>query len=294
MTTYNIEEYPATYPKVLGLFRRIRAMIYSQIEHDRTSREIERQIESLILEGVLRSGDKLPGERELSKSFNVSRPIVREALSALEERELLIAKHGGGTYVADVIGTVFARPVVKLIGSNRKAKSDYLEYRREVEGIAAAMAARRATTADKALLERIMEEMNEAHLLDDPQIEAKVDVEFHSAVGECAHNIVLLHTLRSCYRLLSDDVFYNREKIYGGSGARTKLLEQHTKIYDCVVRGDPDAAFEAAQEHISFVEMATREVEQKVDWSTISELRLAQKKAEGKPRSPRSKSANKK
>ena len=99
-------------------------MIYSQIEHDRTSREIERQIESLILEGVLRSGDKLPGERELSKSFNVSRPIVREALSALEERELLIAKHGGGTYVADVIGTVFARPVVKLIGSNRKAKDE--------------------------------------------------------------------------------------------------------------------------------------------------------------------------
>ncbi|MCJ8311251.1 MAG: GntR family transcriptional regulator, partial [Rhizobiaceae bacterium] len=101
-------------------------MIFSQIEHDRTSREIERQIESLILEGVLRSGDKLPGERELSKSFNVSRPIVREALSALEERELLIAKHGGGTYVADVIGTVFARPVVKLISTNRKAKSDYL------------------------------------------------------------------------------------------------------------------------------------------------------------------------
>ena len=269
-------------------------MIYSQIEHDRTSREIERQIESLILEGVLRSGDKLPGERELSKSFNVSRPIVREALSALEERELLIAKHGGGTYVADVIGTVFARPVVKLIGSNRKAKSDYLEYRREVEGIAAAMAARRATSADKALLERIMEEMNEAHRLDDPQIEAKVDVEFHSAVGECAHNIVLLHTLRSCYRLLSDDVFYNREKIYGGSGARTKLLKQHTKIYDCVVGGDPDGAFQAAQDHINFVEQATREVEQKVDWSAISELRLAQKKAEGKPRSPRSKSATKK
>ena len=269
-------------------------MIFSQIEHGRTSREIERQIESLILEGVLRSGDKLPGERELSKSFNVSRPIVREALSALEERELLIAKHGGGTYVADVIGTVFARPVVKLISTNRKAKSDYLEYRREVEGIAAAMAARRATNADKELLERIMEEMNEAHRLDDPQVEAKVDVEFHSAVGECAHNIVLLHTLRSCYRLLSDDVFYNREKIYGGNGARTKLLEQHTKIYDCVVKGDPDAAFEAAQDHISFVEQATREVEQKVDWSTISALRLAQKEAGEKPRSPRTKSASKK
>ena len=193
-----------------------------------------------------------------------------------------------------MIGTVFARPVVKLIGSNRKAKADYLEYRREVEGIAAAMAARRATSADKALLDRIMEEMHEAHRLDDPQIEARVDVEFHSAVGECAHNIILLHTLRSCYRLLSDDVFYNREKIYGGNGARNRLLERHKAIYECVIRSDADAAFQAAQDHISFVEQATREVEQKVDWSAISELRLAQKKAAAKSKSPRSKTASKK
>ncbi|NKB53929.1 MAG: FCD domain-containing protein [Rhizobiaceae bacterium] len=269
-------------------------MIYSQIEHDKTSREIERQIESLILEGVLRSGDKLPGERELSKSFNVSRPIVREALSALEQRQLLIAKHGGGTYVADVIGTVFAAPVVTLIGSNRKAKSDYLEYRREVEGITAAMAAQRATAADKVLLERIMDEMHEAHKINDPQLEARIDVEFHSTIGECAHNIILLHTLRSCYRLLSDDVFYNREKIYGGSGARDKLLEQHTAIFDCVMRAKPDAACAAAQDHIRYVETATREVEQKVDWSTISELRLAQRNDAKKPRVARGKSTNQK
>ncbi|MEP1209125.1 MAG: FCD domain-containing protein [Rhizobiaceae bacterium] len=269
-------------------------MIYSQVEHDRTAKEIERQIESLILEGILRSGDKLPGERELSKSFSVSRPIVREALSALEERKLLIAKHGGGTYVADVIGTVFAAPVVKLIGSNAKAKSDYLEYRREVEGITAAMAAQRATEADKALLDRIMEEMQQAHKADDPQWEARMDVEFHSAIGECAHNIILLHTLRSCYRLLSDDVFYNREKIYGGPGARDKLLEQHRSIFDCVMGGDADAACQAAQDHIRYVEQATREVEQKVDWNAISQLRLAQRNEAKKKKPSRPKStANK-
>jgi len=269
-------------------------MIYSQIEHDRTAREIERQIESLILEGILRSGDKLPGERELSKSFNVSRPIVREALAALEDRKLLIAKHGGGTYVADVIGTVFAAPVVDLIGSNPKAKSDYLEYRREVEGITAAMAAQRATTADKALLKRIMEQMQQAHRADDPQMEARIDIEFHSTIGECAHNIILLHTLRSCYRLLSDDVFYNREKIYGGSGVRDKLLEQHTAIFDSVMNGDADAACTAAKNHILYVEQATREVEQKVDWSAISELRLAQRNDSNKPRTSRTKSATNK
>ncbi|MGI9364199.1 MAG: FadR/GntR family transcriptional regulator [Rhizobiaceae bacterium] len=252
-------------------------MIYRRIEQVRTSREIERQIESLILEGVLRSGDKLPGERELSKSFNVSRPIVREALSALEERQLLIARHGGGTYVADVIGTVFAAPVIRLIGSNAKAKSDYLEYRNEVEAISASMAARRATNADRQLLERIMDDMQSAHKEANPQREASVDVEFHSAIGECAHNIILLHTLRSCYRLLSDDVFYNREKIYGGPGTRETLLQQHLDIYNAVMAGDPEAAAAASQTHIQYIMQATREVEQKVDWSVVSELRLAQR-----------------
>jgi GntR family transcriptional repressor for pyruvate dehydrogenase complex len=273
--------------------RQMSQMIYSQIKHDKTSREIERQIESLILEGVLRSGDKLPGERELSKSFNVSRPIVRQALSALEEGQLLVTRHGGGTYVADVIGTVFAPPIVKLIGSNKKAKSDYLEYRRELEGITAAMAAQRATEADKALLSRIMDEMQEAHQSDNPRWESRVDVEFHSTIGECAHNVILLHTLRSCYRLLSDDVFYNRERIYGGNGAREKLLQQHRAIFDCVMSGDSNGASQAAHDHIRFVEQATREVDQKVDWSVISELRLAQRGGVQKPKSPRSKPSGK-
>jgi GntR family transcriptional repressor for pyruvate dehydrogenase complex len=269
-------------------------MIYSKVEHNKTSSEIERQIEALILEGVLNSGDKLPGERELSKSFNVSRPIVRQALAALERRQLLIARHGGGTYVADVIGTVFAAPIVDLIGSNKKAKADYLEYRQEVEGITAAMAAQRATAADKSLLERLMHEMQEAHRTDDPPLEAKLDIEFHSAIGECAHNIILLHTLRSCYQLLSDDIFYNREKIYGGPGARDLLLQQHQVIYGSVVQGDANAASQAAKDHIRYIEQATREVEQKVDWSAISELRLAQRNEAKKPKSSRSKSNPKK
>ena len=156
------------------------------------------------------------------------------------------------------------------------------------------MAAQRATAADKELLERIMDEMHQAHRADNPQMEAKVDVEFHSTIGECAHNIILLHTLRSCYRLLSDDVFYNREKIYGGQGARDRLLEQHTEIFNCVMKGQADAACDAARNHIRYVEQATREVEQKVDWDVISQLRLAQRNEAKRPRLSRAKSTTNK
>ena len=220
--------------------------IFSRVDHGRTADEVVSQIEILILEGILRVGDKLPGERELARQLEVSRPILRDALKMLETRGLLVTRHGGGTFVADVIGQVFTKPVMELIAKHRKATMDYLEYRREIEGVAAEYATRRATAADKALLTQIIERMKEAHLKDDFAEEAAIDVEFHNTIGECAHNIILLHTLRSCYRLLSDGVFYNRALIYMLPGARDVLLPKLVTGQIDVARLDLDELVEVA------------------------------------------------
>ncbi|PSJ57563.1 FCD domain-containing protein [Kumtagia ephedrae] len=251
--------------------------IFSRIEHSRTADEVVQQVETLILEGVLRPGDRLPGERELARQFDVSRPILRDALKAVEGRGLITTRHGGGTHVADVVGQVFARPVAELIVSHAKAKADYLEYRREMEGMAAEYAARRVTDDDRALLRRIIERMEDAHRRGDFAEEAEIDVEFHNAIGECAHNIVLLHTLRSCYRLLSDGVFQNRLIVFTLADAREKLLAQHRAIHAAVTGGDPAAARKAAMDHISFVELAMAEAERSGDWQRVSKLRLRQR-----------------
>lgn len=251
--------------------------IFSRIEHSRTADEVVLQIESLILEGVLRAGDRLPGERELAKQFDVSRPILRDALKTLEARGLMVTRHGGGTHVADVIGQVFSKPVMELIVSHRKAVADYLEYRREIEGLAAEFAARRATAEDRSLLDRIMARMEAAHKRADFREEAEIDVEFHHAVGECAHNIILLHTLRSCYRLLSDGVFQNRLVVFTMPGAREALLEQHQAIHRAVAGGDPAGARKAAMDHISYLERAMAEAERSGDWQRVSRLRLRQR-----------------
>ncbi|MDF1606803.1 FCD domain-containing protein [Hoeflea sp. YIM 152468] len=251
--------------------------IFARITHSRTADEVVHQIEVLVLEGILRVGDRLPGERELAKQFDVSRPILREALKVLEGRGLLHTQHGGGTFVADVIGQVFTQPVMELITRHQKATLDYLEYRFEVEGIAAEFAAKRATEADRALLTRIVSAMKVAHQKDDFEEEAVIDVEFHNAIGECAHNIILLHTLRSCYRLLSEGVFYNRALVYNLPGARDKLLAQHIAIYDAVMAADPEAARRAAQAHIDFVARAMRDAERSGDWERVSNLRLQQR-----------------
>ncbi|MBL8582483.1 MAG: FCD domain-containing protein, partial [Rhizobiaceae bacterium] len=228
--------------------------LFSRIAHSRTADEVVAQVEALVLEGVLRVGDRLPGERELSRQFDVSRPILRDALKQLETRGLLATRHGGGTYVADVIGQVFARPVVELIAANAKANADYFEFRRDMEALAADYAARRATADDKSLLAGIMGRMEAAHESCDFDEEASIDVEFHSAISECAHNIVLLHTLRSCYRLLSEGVFANRRLVFDLPGAREALLAQHRAIFDAIILGDATAARNAAADHIAFVE----------------------------------------
>lgn len=251
--------------------------IFSRIDHSRTADEVVQQVESLILEGVLRAGDRLPGERDLSRQFDVSRPILRDALKVLEAKGLIVTRHGGGTHVADVIGQVFTRPVLDLIASHSKASVDYMEYRREMEGIAAEYAARRVTDDDRALLDRIMARMIAAHEQADFGEEAASDVEFHSAIGECAHNIILLHTLRSCYRLLTDEVFENRLQVFSLPGAREALLAQHIDIHAAVVGGNPARARRAAMDHIIYVEQTMAQAARTDDWQRVSKLRLRQR-----------------
>ncbi|SMH39819.1 FCD domain-containing protein [Mesorhizobium australicum] len=259
--------------------------VFSRIEHLRTADEVVQQIESLILEGVLRVGDRLPGERDLAGRFEVSRPILRIALKSLEERGLITSRPGGGTYIADIVGQVFTAPMIELIAAHRKATADYLEYRRDIEGMAADYAARRATAEDRSMLDDIMTRMEAANAGDDFSADAEIDVEFHNAIGECAHNIILLHTLRSCYRLLADGVFFNRSLIYTLPGMREKLLAQHKAIHSAVVSGDPAAARRAAEAHIDFVAEAVDAAERTGEWQRVSRLRLLQRAAGERARS---------
>ena len=137
------------------------------------------------------------------------------------------------------------------------------------------MAAQRATTADKTLLKNIMQEMEEAHKQEDAEREAKIDVEFHSTIGECTHNIILIHTLRSCYALFSDDVFFNRKVIYEENGSRETLLNQHKAIYEAIMSGDESQASKAARTHISYIETMSNDIKQKDIWQGVSKQRLA-------------------
>ena len=257
----------------------MRPGLFASVQHPSTADEVIRQVEWLILQGVLRPGDRLPAERDLSLQLGVSRPVLRDALKDLETRGLILSRHGGGTFVANVISDVFAEPVMDLIASHRRAIYDYLDYRKEIEAVAAGMAAERATDADLAMLSGVIETMRSAHKTGDFTEEAKADVEFHNTVSEIAHNIILLHTLRSCYRLHMDGVFYNRTLLYSLPGVRADLLAQHEAIASAISSRNPDAARSASRAHIAYVEQKLSEAETVMARDSVSRLRLTRSEA---------------
>ena len=107
-------------------------MPFRPVQPDKLSAAVIRQIEQLILRGILRPGERLPPERELSERMGVSRPSLRDAVGALQETGLLTAKPGAGVYVADVLGSAFAPALTELFARHDEAVFDYLSFRRPI------------------------------------------------------------------------------------------------------------------------------------------------------------------
>jgi len=236
-----------------------KATILDQIEQDSVSDAVIAQIEGVIIAGVLKSGQKLPSERELAEQTTVSRPKIRAAIQTLEARGLLVVKHGEGTFVASLTGTALSPALIDLFARRPEAFGDYLEFRREVEGFAAFMAAQRATTEDLAIISDILDQMADASAAADAARELQLDVRFHGAIVDATHNTMLVHTMASIYELLARGVFLGRNMGYLDTTRRAVLLEQHRAIGTAILNRDAQAAAAAAEEHINFVEMSYRE-----------------------------------
>jgi len=220
------------------------------IRPDKLGDAIAEHIEKLILEGVLRPGEKLAPERELALKLDVSRPSLREALEKLQSKGL-VETSKAGTVVAQFLAPL-SRPLAELFGDKPRVTADYFEYRRIIEGQAAALAALRATDVDRAALKACCERMQKAHEIEDPTQEAAADADLHQLVYESAHNVVLAHVMRVFSELLKNDVLYNRHQLYRRFGVRDQLLKQHLAIAAEILRGDPKAAEKAASDHIHF------------------------------------------
>lgn len=231
-------------------------MPFQPIHPEKLSTAVTGQIELLILRGILHAGERLPSERELSEKLGVSRPSLREAITELKETGLLTSRAGSGIYVADVLGSAFSPALVRLFSLHDEAVSDYIAFRRDMDGLAAERAACHGSDLDLEVINDAYERMEKAHDAEPPnaETEALLDTEFHMAIIDASHNVVMLHMMRSMYDMLRGGVFYNRAQMFLEETGRNDLLAQHKAINDAIQRRDGIAARAAVETHLDYVE----------------------------------------
>ena len=251
---------------------------FQRIQPEKLSHSVIKQIELLILRGILRPGERLPSERELSERFGVSRPSLREAIAELQEAGLLTAKANSGVFVADVLGASFSPALTKLFASHDTAVFDYIDFRRDMEGLAAERAARLASDTDLEVVDQVFQRMEAAHQKRNPSDEAKIDADFHLAIIEASHNVVMLHMMRSMYELLREGVFYNRQIMFQQRTTRTMLLDQHRTINTALQARDPQAARQAVETHMDFVRVSLSDHRKSEEFEAIAQQRLEHEK----------------
>lgn len=229
-------------------------MIFSKIRQAKLSDAIEQQLESLIMEGTLHPGEKLPPERELAKQFEVSRPSLREAIQSLEAKGLLLRRQGGGTFVQKSLLQSLSDPFIELLAAHPESQFDLLEARHALEGIAAYYAALRGTDEDLQRIRQCHQAIEIMQNSSDLEAEADAVMQYQLAVTEAAHNKVLLHLLRCLGSMLENNVRQNFQLLYSRRETRAKVNQHRTSIYVAIVARQPEQALEASHRHLAFIE----------------------------------------
>lgn len=211
---------------------------------------IAERIQTMILEGALRPGEKLLNERELAERLGVSRPSLHQALTQLEEKGLLLTTKSG-TIIAKFLNRL-TDPLSELFTTEPRATADYIEFRQTVETAAAGYAASRATEPERQAIADCLDRIRAAHEAANPIQEADFDAELHGLIYEASHNLMVLHIMGVLGDLMRQNVFYNRETLYLRAGVRELLFQQHLKVGEAVLSRDEHAARAAMHAHMAF------------------------------------------
>lgn len=225
-----------------------------RVEKRRTWEEVIHQIENQVLQGRLRPGDRLPGERQLAEQLGVSRASVREALRVLEALEFIRARTGTGEGSGSIVvqeptaGGAMTSLLRLHVGLSHFTMPDVIETRAVIEAWAARMAARQAGDAELQKLAGILRRM------EDPSLSRadfnELDTEFHVGVAETSGNRLvtyLMHAIRDAVRLEMVAAF---DRLDDWHKVADSLRREHAAVYHAISVRDEEAAARTVENHI--------------------------------------------
>jgi DNA-binding FadR family transcriptional regulator len=216
-------------------------------EPRRLYEQIARTLAKSIADGEYGLGQRLPSERELAQTFDVSRPTVREAIIALELDELVDVRLGSGVYVKN------RHPPGGTEGVKDIGPFELLEARHAIEGEACALAALRIEDAQLVQLGALIQEMRDDNRHDEILKSEEADRRFHELIASSTQNSGIIAAVQMLWdaRARSPQSHLMDDK--GRARGLKPPIEEHAVILRALKRRDPDAARAAMHEHLSRV-----------------------------------------
>ncbi len=207
---------------------------------------VRRQIEA----GRLKSGMRLPAERDLAQEIGVSRPSLRSGLQTLQALGVIQSRQGAGTFIADGPPKLGGAPLSFLAALHGFTRDEMFEARRVLELGAASLAAERATMEKITALADEVTAMFAA--LDDPQEFLIHDVQFHKAVAAASGNPVLATLIET----ISGLVYETRKLTVERAHDLKESAEMHRRIYRAIKAGDAEKARDEMGMHLLLARQA--------------------------------------
>src|SRR3954462_1460887 len=225
-------------------------MPFQVVESQRLYQQVAEQLGGLIDRGEFREGDRLPPERELSKKLGVSRPVVREAMIALEIAGLVEVRGGAGAFVKNA--RLAADRVLASLPDQGPSPFDLITARKLLEGEIAFMAASAIQPDDLKRLEQSIAEMRAD--IDAGRDSRAADRVFHVRLAEATRNAVLAHLVDSMWAHMLAPIFDALNRHTNLSGNDPMTVDDHAVIVAALVRHDAEAARRGMRAHLEHVE----------------------------------------
>ncbi len=206
------------------------------------------RLRGLIDKENLQAGDRLPGEMELVRQLQVSRPVLREALGRLETLGLIQIQRGRGIFVADRDSLAgCARLLRSAMTISPRDLLKYAEVRWGIECYAARRAAELATPEDIAVLEQLLEQLDQPSR--DYMDAIRLDLQFHRKLIDITGNEVMQNLMEVIHEFVLAGMVHTTPKPRDRSWSRPL----HKAILDAVRSADGDAADAAMRAHMEAV-----------------------------------------
>ena len=206
------------------------------------------EVRGALFERRYRPGDFLGTEKELAAAHGVSRIVARDALRTLEAMGIVEISRGagGGARITRGNPQLFAEALAVQLELADIDPEEILSAQGAVEGLAAGLAAQRATKSEVAQLKALLAEAES--LLHDLDAFTRSSLRFHLAIAEASHNRVLHYQLVS----LQHVSWPNRNRTLSKPVAR-RVLEAHRRLIELIEARDAAEARKFMEAHVGMI-----------------------------------------